>query len=315
MSLAASWVVGAEAVVGQSLSDSFPTCPGASPVPAILPSGAVIILPLPAVSELNISLLEPLKKHSIVCYQHDSEFHQDQHRHPALVPCPSATHCAQLPAPPDSPGFLAQSVFLLTKGSSRWARWDKGPPLHLTKVPTDVTPSGAAPRMEETRGITCGMSPQEPDPQLPARVAQEHAYPTRSVGQGFAPHPTEGHHSQGCSLPPVSIWPCYWKCLKALAELCREKSHRWMERFTPRAGEALHVPRHVMPVSPLLPCSLPRGLTLPTPGTHIPLQGGLERPFTGETGTVITSQSSGTHQMWVTPNGTQSPKAQIEAQA
>lgn len=45
-------------------------------------------------------------------------------------------------------------------------------------------------------------------------------------------------------LQPVSIWPCCGKCFKALAELCREKSHRWMEQCTPRAAEALHVPRH-----------------------------------------------------------------------
>lgn len=139
----------------------------------------------------------------------------------------------------------------------------------------------------------------EANPQLPARDAQEHMYPTRSVGQGFAPHPTEGHHSQGCSLPlqPVSIWSCCGKCLKALAELCREKSHRWMEQCTPRAGEALHAPRHVMPVSPLLPCSLPWGLILQTSGTHIPPQWGLERPFTGETGSPNRSQSSPTHQL------------------
>lgn len=187
----------------------------------------------------------------------------------------------------------------MSKGSPRWARCDKGPPLHLTKIPGDVTPSGAAPRMEETHGNTRGTSPMEPDLQLPAGDAQKHMYPTKSVGQGFAPHPTEGHCSQGCSLPlqPVSIWPCCAKSLKALAELCREKSHGWMEQCTPRAGEALHVPRLAMPVSPLLPCSLPWGLTLQTSGTHIPLQRGLEKPFTGETGTPTTSQSSPAHQL------------------
>lgn len=53
----------------------------------------------------------------------------------------------------------------------------------------------------------------------------------------------------------------------------------------------------MIPVSPLLPCSLPWGLTLQTSGTHIPLQWGLERPFTGETGTPTTSQSFPTHQL------------------
>lgn len=122
--------------------------------------------------------------------------------------------------------------------------------------------------------------------------------PTRSVGQGFAPHPTEGHHSQGGSLPlqPVSIWPCCGKCLKALAELCR-KSHRWMEQCTPQAGEVLHVPRHVMPVSPLLPCSSPWGLPLQTSSTHIPLQQVAWKDPSGETGNPTTSQSSPTHQL------------------
>lgn len=231
MPLAASWDVGAEAVAGQSPSGSFPPCPCALPVPAIFPSRALIILPLPAVSGLHISMLVPLKNHSIVYCQHDTESHQDQHRHLALGLCPSATHCAQLLAPPDSPGFLAQSIFLSSKGSSRWTWCDKGPPLHLIKVPRDVTPSEAVPRMQETPRTTCGKSPLEPDPQLPARDAQEHVHPTRS----------EGHHSQGCSLPlqPVSIWPCCGKCPKALAELCREGSQTDGAMHTPgRRGSA-----------------------------------------------------------------------------
>lgn len=65
------------------------------------------------------------------------------------------------------------------------------------------------------------MAPTEPDSQLPARDAQEHTIPHQKCGTGLCPHPSEGHHSQGCSLPlqPVSIWPCCGKCLTALAEL------------------------------------------------------------------------------------------------
>lgn len=179
-------------VAGQSLSDSFPTCPCASPVPAVLHSGAVTILPLAAMSGLHISMLEPLKKLSVVCCQHDTQSHQDQH----IVPCPSVTHCAQFPAPLDSPGFLAQSIFPLTEGSSRWATCDKGSPLHLTKVPRDVTPPGAAPRMEET---TCGMSPMEP--QLPARDAQEHMYPPEVWDRALPPTPLRGITPRGAPCP------------------------------------------------------------------------------------------------------------------
>lgn len=97
-------------VAGQSWS--FPTCPCASPVPAILCSGAVIILPLATMSGLHISMLEPLIKPSTVCCQHDTESHQDQHRHLALVPCPTVTHCAQLPAPPNSPQHIPRAYSL-----------------------------------------------------------------------------------------------------------------------------------------------------------------------------------------------------------
>lgn len=168
-------------VAGQLPSDSFPTCPCASPVPAVLPSRTVTILPLAAMSGLHIYMPEPLKKHSIVCCQHDTESHQDQH----MAPCPSATHHAQLLASPDFPGFLAQSIFPLTNGSSTWARCDKGPPFHLTKVPRDVTPSGDVPRME-TDGTTCGMTAR---PTAPCKICSRAHVPHQKCGTGLWPPP------------------------------------------------------------------------------------------------------------------------------
>lgn len=228
------------------------------------------------------------------------------------VPRPSATHCAQLPAPPDSPGFLSQSIFPPTKGSSRWARCDKGPPLHLTKVPRDVTPPGAAPGWRRHMGSYVGFH----------QWSQTHGclqgmLKSRSVGQGFAPHPTEGHHSQGCSLPlqPVSIRPCCGKSLKALAELCRGVSQMDGARHTPgRRGSARPQTRDgsFTPPAPLRALGSHPALTSRCSGAWTDPSLGKLGPPPHPRAPQHTSRGP---KMWVTPEGTQSPKMQIEAQA
>lgn len=96
----------------------------------------------------------------------------------------------------------------------------------------------------------------------------KHTHPTRSGTElCLPPH-------QGPSLPGVALRPCsqpaafghaMGRVTKALAEPCSERSHRWMKKCTPWVGEALHVLRHVAPVPPFLPCSLPWGSHPPKP--------------------------------------------------
>lgn len=87
-----------------------------------------------------------------------------------------------------------------------------------------------------------------------------------------------------------SVRPCHGKSPEALADPCRQRSHGWMDKCVPWAGEALHSPGHAVPGPPLVsqptaclgvsPCHAPSVYIPPQPGS--PAKLGPPRPPTAQ---------------------------------
>lgn len=125
-------------------------------------------------------------------------------------------------------------------------------------------PAGAALRMEGTHGTNPWSRTHRHLQGMLERAAKTHS-PWQKWDRAVPPSPPR-------SITP-SVRPRHGKSPEALADPCQQRSHGWMDKCVPRAGEALHSPgpgpplmSHPVACLGVSPCH--------APSVHIPQQWG-----------------------------------------